>query len=121
VEAHFPNPQYDRSELNTLDKLTYVATDPKTDAGLPGKGDAVVVCRPDGSTSFFLLDVDHKTLLRKLQSGADMTAEETGQLKAAERAMTLFFTSRNEKIMAMLIEITGAPDFLGDVELPALN
>lgn len=107
--------------LNTLGKLPYAVTDPRTDAGMPKPGDAVVVCRADGSSSFFLLDVDHRGLIEKAASGAAMSEEEQGRFDAAHRAMVLWFVSQNEKILEMLTGIMNDPDFLGDASIPNLS
>lgn len=116
-----PNPQGDRSGVSTLGKLPYVATNPKTDQGMPKPGDAVVVCRPDGSSSFFLLDIDHKALLAKLSEGADMTAMELGQLDAAHKAMTLCLVGKNAKLLSALTEMVNEPGFLNSEEIAPLN
>ena len=107
--------------VNTLDKLPYAVTDPRTDDGMPKSGDAVVVCRPDGSTSFFLLDIDHRGLIAKAERGEEMTGEEFGQFEAAHKAMVLNFVAQNERIMEMLTEIMNDPNFLGDTPIPNLN
>jgi hypothetical protein len=107
--------------LSPLDRLPYIASDTKDAAGLPGKGDAVVVCRPDGSSSFFLLDVDHRQLHQKLKDGADLSAEEFGQLEAAHKAMTLYLVGQNEKIMDALTEMVNGPGFLDADELRPFN
>jgi len=107
--------------LTTLVKLPYAVTDPRTDAGMPMKGDAVVVCRADGSTSFFLLDVDRRGLIEKAASGTAMSEEEQGQFNAAHRAMVLWFVSQNEKILEMLTGIMNDPDFLGSEPIPNLS
>lgn len=107
--------------MNQLDKLPYVAADPKTDAGMPKKGDAILVCRPDGSSNFYLLGMDHRSLLTKLAAGEDMSAEEFGQLEAAQKAMTLFLAGQNEKILGALTEMVSAPGFLEADELRPFN
>lgn len=107
--------------VNTLEKLPYAVTDPRTDDGMPKSGDAVVVCRPDGSTSFFLLDIDHRDLIAKVERGEEMTGEELGQFEAAHKAMVLNFVAQNEKIIEMLTEIMNDPTFLGDTPIPNLN
>ena len=88
---------------------------------MPENGDAVVVCRADGSTSFFLLGVDHKDLLRKLSVDGELSAEALGQLEAATRAMTLWFASQNDQIMEALTAAMNAPGSLGDADFPILN
>lgn len=107
--------------VNPLGKLPYAATDPKSDAGMPKSGDAVVVCRADGSSSFFLLDTDHRGLIEKVASGAALSDEEQGQFDAAQRAMVLWFVAQNEKILEMLTGIMNDPDFLGDAPIPNLS
>jgi hypothetical protein len=107
--------------VSTLGKLPYAVIDPKTDAAMPKPGDAVVVCRPDGSTSFFLLDIDHRGLIAKASSGAAMSDEEFGQFEAAHKAMLLSFVAQNEKMMATLTEMINDPGFLGDAPLPPLS
>lgn len=107
--------------LNILGKLPYAVTDLRTDAGMPKPGDAVVVCRADGSTSFFLLDVDHRDLIEKAASGAAMSDAEQGQFDAAHRAMVLWFVSQNEGILEMLTGIMNDPDFLGSEPIPNLS
>ena len=90
--------------MSTLTKLPYAVNDPKTDPGMPKSGDAVVVCRPDGSTSFFLLDVDHQALVKTIAANQKITDAEFGQLDAAHKAMTLYLVSQNEKIMEALTD-----------------
>lgn len=107
--------------MSTLGKLPYAVTDPKSDPGMPGMGDAVVVCRADGTASFFSLGTDHKALLRKLSEGGELSAGELGRLEAATRAMTLWFASQNEKIMEALTAAMNAPGSVGDAEFPSLN
>lgn len=107
--------------MSTLTKLPYAVTNPKTDSSMPKSGDAVVVCRPDGSTGFFLLEVDHQTLLKKIAENQEVTANEFGQLDAAHKAMPLCLLSQNDKIMEMLTELVNDPDFLGATELPRLS
>lgn len=88
---------------------------------MPKPGDAVVVCRPDGSSSFFLLDVDHKGLLAKLAQSADLTPEELGQLSAAHKAMTLCLAGQNEQLLAALMDVVNEPGFLSSDEIKPLN
>lgn len=88
---------------------------------MPKSGDAVVVCRPDGSSSFFLLDVDHKALLAKFAQSAEMTALEVGQLEAAHKAMTLCLAGQNEKLLIALVEMVNEPGFLSGEEVTPLN
>ena len=107
--------------MSTLTKLPYAVTDPKTDPGMPKSGDAVVVCRPDGSTSFFLLDVDHQALVKTVAANQEITDAEFGQLDAAHKAMTLYLVSQNEKIMEALTEMVNDPGFLGSTNLPRLS
>lgn len=107
--------------MTALGKLPYAAVDPKTDSGMPNSGDAVVVCRADGSTSFFLLDIDHKALLKKLSDAGELPAEELGQLQAATTAMTLWFASQNDMKMEALTTAIKAPGSLVDAELPNLS
>lgn len=77
--------------------------------GLAEAGDAIVVCRSDGSTDLFLLDIDHRGLLARLMRGAEMSDSEMGQLLAAHRAMVLFRASRNDRLMATLAEAMDDP------------
>lgn len=88
---------------------------------MPKPGDAVVVCRPDGSSSFFLLDVDHKALLATFSHNAEMTALEHGQLEAAHKAMTLCLAGQNEKLLIALMEMVNEPGFLSGEEVTPLN
>ncbi|MCV2866900.1 hypothetical protein [Defluviimonas sp. WL0075] len=88
---------------------------------MPKPGDAVVVCRADGSSSFYLLDVDHEDLFGRLAAGEDLTETEAGQLIAAQKAMLLYLASLNEKVMETLEAMANAPGSYGDAATGALN
>lgn len=107
--------------MNTLEKLPFVLTNPKSDQGMPKPGDAVIVCRPDGSSSFFLLNVDHKALLAKLDETVELTAEELGKLEAVHKAVTLYLAGQNEKLLTALMEMVNKPDFLSAEQVTPFN
>lgn len=96
-------------------------TGPKTGPGMPGKGDAMLVCRADGSTSLLLIDTDRTALLRKLSVEGELSAEEHGHLDAATRAMTLWFASQSAPIMEALTAAINESGVLGGAEFPNLN
>ena len=56
--------------MSILGKLPHADVNPRDDDGMPKDGDAVVVCRADGSTSFYLLGIDHERLTYR-HSGRD--------------------------------------------------
>lgn len=107
--------------MTLLGKLPYAINDPKSDAGMPKKGDAVVICRPDGSSSFFLLDVDARGLLKELSDDKNLPAEELGQLEAAQKAMALWFASQNAQIMDAITAAMNASGSISDADFPNLN
>lgn len=107
--------------MSILGKLPHAAVDPRTDDGTPRSGDAVVVCRADGSSSFYLLNADHEDLLGRLAAGEELSEAEAGQLLAAQKAMLLYLASLNEKVMDALGAMTNAPGSYGDAATGALN
>jgi len=88
---------------------------------MPKEGDAIVICRADGTTDFLVLGAGHVALSAKLVSGADMTDAEIAQLDAVFKAMALFVASKNEAVMDALTDMANAPGVLDAVKIPGLN
>ncbi|MCP5389844.1 MAG: hypothetical protein H6915_08765 [Novosphingobium sp.] len=107
--------------MSILGKLPHADVNPRDDDGMPKDGDAVVVCRADGSTSFYLLGIDHEALLGRLAAGEELTETEARQLIAAQKAMLLYLASLNEKVMDALEVMANAPGSYGDAATGALN
>lgn len=88
---------------------------------MPKDGDALVICRSDGTTDFLVLGTQHIALSAKLASGADMTDAEITQLDAVFKAMALFVASKNEGVMEALTDMANAPGVLDTIKFPGLN
>lgn len=88
---------------------------------MPKEGDAIVICRADGTTDFLVLGAGHVALSAKLASGADMSDAEIDQLDAVFKAMALFVATKNEGVMEALTDMANAPGVLDTIKFPGLN
>lgn len=88
---------------------------------MPKEGDALVICRADGTTDFLVLGTGHIALSAKLASGADMADAEITQLDAVFKAMTLYMASKNEAVMDALTDMANASGVIDLASLPKLN
>jgi hypothetical protein len=88
---------------------------------MPKDGDALVICRADGSTDFLVLGTGHVALRERLACGADMTDAEITQLDAVFNAMALFIATKNEAVMDALTDMANAPGVLDAITFPGLN
>lgn len=88
---------------------------------MPKDGDALVICRADGTTDFLVLRTRHVALSAKLASGADMTDAEITQLDAVFKAMALFMATQNESVMDALTDMANAPGVLDSINIPGLH
>lgn len=107
--------------MKKLSKFPLISIDPKSDPAMPKDGDALVICRADGTTDFLVLGKDHVALSAKLASAADMTDAEITQLDAVLKAMVLFIATKNEAVMDSLTDMANAPGVLDSINIPGLH
>lgn len=107
--------------MKTLNKLPLTISETRHDTSLPKDGDAIVICRSDGTTDFLILGTGHMDLRARFARGEDLSDKEMSQLEAVFMAMTLFIASKNEAVMDALSDMVADPNVIDPATISSLN